>query len=293
MASMRTETIITDSENLTSQQEKTIEELKKRLDELHLKAKTGERLADQMDEQRYAFDKLRKVELQNEKYKKKLEDVAELRKMLQTLEYQNVELLEKNLQLEDELRDSVSSKFILENYAAQIARIQEDTIIQRKDKQKLLDELDHTRQRLAEAEASSEHARIVQLEERARELETDRDSLLGIYVDGPDTRQKIRNGLKEPEHGSSEEDITHGIANDLDDAFNGTTTADLRVQIRRLQRELGSMKAKKESSLQVAEPESLLDNTKNADSSFQQRQKLALQARFEATTRDKSGLVHE
>src|SRR4051812_38458583 len=52
----------------------------RKIDELQLQADEAERLKDQVDEYRHAAEKLSKTENVMEKYKKKLEEGAELRK---------------------------------------------------------------------------------------------------------------------------------------------------------------------------------------------------------------------
>ena len=96
----------------------------KRLEEVQAKADEADRLKDQVDEYRHATEKLRKVEAQNEKYRKKLDEAAEARQMLQTLEDQNLDLLEKNSQLEEEYRKVSAFQGLMDTYKAQIEELE-------------------------------------------------------------------------------------------------------------------------------------------------------------------------
>ena len=73
---------------------------------------------------RHAADKLQKSENVIEKYKKKLEDSAGLRRELKSLEEENAALVNTNATLETELKKAGSAKALADSYRAQIETLE-------------------------------------------------------------------------------------------------------------------------------------------------------------------------
>ncbi|CAG8711752.1 10285_t:CDS:2, partial [Acaulospora colombiana] len=92
------------SEQEVEKQSNLVAELNRKVEELQLQADEAMRLKDQVDEYRHAAEKLAKTENVMEKYKKKLEESADLRRRVKALEEQNATLVDNNAQLETEFR---------------------------------------------------------------------------------------------------------------------------------------------------------------------------------------------
>jgi protein HOOK3 len=109
------------------------------VEEFQLRAAEAVKLKDQLDEwvarwclgcegaeirYRHVADKLQKSENVIEKYKKKLEDSAGLRRELKSLEEENAALINTNATLETELKTAGSAKTLVDSYKAQIATLE-------------------------------------------------------------------------------------------------------------------------------------------------------------------------
>ena len=69
-------------------------------------------------------EKAKKTENVIEKYKKKLEDSADLRRTIKTLEDQNSDLLDKNAALEEEYKKVSAFKPLMESYKTQLESLE-------------------------------------------------------------------------------------------------------------------------------------------------------------------------
>jgi protein HOOK3 len=289
--------VLADSEAQTSKQEKLIEELTKRLEEVQAKADEAERLKDQVDEYKHAAERLRKVEAQNEKYRKKLDEGAEARQMLQTLEDQNLDLLEKNSQLEEEYRKVSAFQGLMDTYKAQIADLENKNRVHSKELQETRYKLDESRRRLQAETDEVERGRdsITLLEERIQELEVSGRKRLslsekkGAFTNG-------KNGALNPEDEMDDQDAADlsGIANEMDDAVRGTTTTQLKLEIRRLRRELQAAQSNKADASKIDVLQHLLDESQKMKARYEQdylaehREKLVALGKLEEIRAGKS-----
>ncbi|RGB26229.1 hook-related protein family, partial [Rhizophagus diaphanus] len=82
------------------------------------------KLKDQLDEYRHAADKLKKTENVIEKYKKKLEEGADLRRTLKNIEQENRTLIDRNQFIEEEYNKVIKFKSLMEDYKKQIDLLQ-------------------------------------------------------------------------------------------------------------------------------------------------------------------------
>ena len=297
----RTESIIAESEKLASRQNKDVEDLTKRVEELSMKADQADRLNDQVDEFKHASEKVRKLENVIEKYKKKLEDSAEARRMVKSLEEENLSLLEKHAALEDEHQKVVAYKPLVENYKVKIGDLEAKISKLNQEKGDLQHQLQGKIERAetAERDLEAEKEAVALLEERLQELEqagtSRRDSI----------RQQRQNGgmdgSLEPSSGhdvsEDDENDLSGIANELDDALTGRTTTDLKLQIRKLKRELQAAQANKADTSKLVVLENLLEDSKRMKTRYEEqylserREKLTLESQLENIRSGKPGAV--
>jgi protein HOOK3 len=219
-----------------------------------------------------------------EKYKKKLQESADLRQharvciilslsslactqwiqLFQSLEKQNAELVDKNESLEEEYRKIAAFKPLIESYKNQIADLEAKASVRTQENETLKFEIDQTRTKL----------KII-LEERAKDSETIelyQERLRELEFTKPTSKNKVeRNRSNEAESAggelSCEDDSGGGLGSELDNA--GFTTTDLKLQVRKLKRELESMRKNETDGSKVLFLENLLDDARRIKTRYE------------------------
>ena len=223
-----------------------------------------------------------------EKYKKKLQESADLRQNLKALEKQNASLVDKNAALEDEYRKVAAFKPLMESYKAQILDLETKSATKSQEMENLSFQLEELRNRLkvAMVERTKDAESLELYQERVKELElnsTTRSRVIGLT----DIKSPGVNGLNETVALSSElqedeESLTHGLGSELDDAISGTTMTDLKLRIRKLQRELEGVKKNEADTTRILVLENLLEDANRMKTRYEQdyltahREKLVL-----------------
>ncbi|GAA5907780.1 hypothetical protein JCM5296_004534 [Sporobolomyces johnsonii] len=287
----KTENQLSEAEQVVERQAKVLEDLTRKVDELAPKAEEAVRLKDQMDEYRHASEKAKKQENVIEKYKKKLEEAADLRRNLKTLEDQNSDLLDKNAALEEEYNKVSAFKPLMESYKSKLDALENKSSSQAKENNALRLELDRTRSqlRVAEEEREKEGEALVLYEERVKELE------LGDGSKKRAARDRRESTATELGEGDAEYSFA-GVGGELDDAITGTTTTDLKLQIRRLERQLKAAQTNQADSSRIVVLENLLEDANRMKARYEgdylreHREKLVLSAQLEEIMSGKSRL---
>ncbi|KII88905.1 hypothetical protein PLICRDRAFT_175157 [Plicaturopsis crispa FD-325 SS-3] len=284
-----------------------VTDLTRKVDELQVKADEAARLKDQVDEYRHAADKLQKTENVMEKYKKKLQEGADLRQHVKSLEKQNADLVDKNASLEEEYRKVAAFKPLMESYKNQIAELETKNSSRSQEIDALRFELEQSRTKLKitleERAKDSETLELYQ--ERVRELElsshrpvpkpvrangaaasTDEFTeaeLLGTHADA------------DADADADEDDgMEHGLGGELHDAVSGTTMTDLKIQVRKLKRELEAVRKNEADASRVLVLENLLEDANRMKARYESdylaahREKLVLQNDLEEIRSGKS-----
>ena len=267
------------------------------MEELQIKANEAVRLKDQVDEYRHAADKLQKTENVMEKYKKKLEESADLRRNVKALEDQNATLVDQNAALEEEYRKVSAFKPLMESYKNQITELETKNSSRAKEIDALRYELDQSKARLKAA--AEEHVRdsetLELYQERVRELE--HPAPKSAIPKTPNTATSPNgfnsttgvSGSLEGELRASEEDAAdvQGLGGELDDALSGTTMTDLKLQVRKLKRELEAASKNQAEASRILVLENLLDDANRMKARYEadylqaHREKLVLQTELE------------
>lgn len=104
-------------------QERELQDLRIRTDELQRKAEEAQHLKDEVDILRETADRVGQYEATIASYKKKLDEASDMRRQLKLLEDKNLELVQQNLQLEDEVKKSGTWRPQLEQYKKQVAEL--------------------------------------------------------------------------------------------------------------------------------------------------------------------------
>lgn len=289
------EQVIAESEQTAAAQQKTIEALTKQVEELAPKAELADKLKDEVDEYRHTAEKSRKLEASVERYKKKLEEAAEAKRALKGLEEENVALLERNARLEEDF-DSVSHlKDLNEQYKQTITELETRNRTAAQEKEALQLSLESDRQQIlaltSEKNRQAEDAAL--LEERLKQLEGAPSG----------SRTRIGDGPAHPSGESTDDEDSindmSGMANELDDATSGVTTTELKLQIRKLQRELDALLENKAESSRLLVLENLLDDAQKTKIRYEQeflkehKEKLVLERQMDEIRKGKSSTSHE
>ncbi|KAJ3517791.1 hypothetical protein NLJ89_g265 [Agrocybe chaxingu] len=298
------------TESELDKQTSIITDLTRKVDELQVKADEAEKLKDQVDEYRHAADRLQKTENVMEKYKKKLQEGADLRQHVKAcqfppaLEKQNADLVDKNASLEEEYRKVAAFKPLMESYKNQILDLESKHSARSQEIDTLNFELEQTRTklRITLAERAKDAEALELYQERVRELEltsTTRSrgntggGLKSPGVDGSQTTT-LSSELSEEPSGADDDHRGQGLGGELDDAITGTTMTDLKLQIRKLQRELEAVKRNEADASRVLVLENLLEDANRMKARYESdylaahREKLVLQRDLEEIRSGKS-----
>nr|XP_018261439.1 uncharacterized protein I303_05877 [Kwoniella dejecticola CBS 10117]OBR83597.1 hypothetical protein I303_05877 [Kwoniella dejecticola CBS 10117] len=265
------------SENALAKQTHLVTELTKNIEELKEQAAEAVKLRDQVDEFKHAAERLKKSENVIEKYKKKLEDSAGLRREMRNLEEENAQLINTNAALETDLRKAGSSKGLIDSYKSQIETLEKSSREQATQASDFALPPKLTRIELDDVsrEYERDQSTLEAQEERLREIE------LGAP---PLKRQGSRLSVI---GGKTTLDDELGV---LDEEGEGKidTKTDLRLKIRALQRELSDLRAGRPGdSSRLATLETLLADANKSRDRYQSdylqehRSLLRLQATME------------
>ncbi|KAK5807938.1 HOOK protein-domain-containing protein, partial [Linnemannia elongata] len=212
------------------------------------------RLKDKLDEYKHAIDKLQKTENVIEKYKKKLEEGADLRRQMKVLEDQNTELLDRNKEVEGEYRKVLAFKSLMESYKEQIQTLEDKNSSLAKEKNKIEYEarLQNQQFQQIEADRTRDSEQIQLLEDKIRELE-----FSGVHQGTP-----LSSDLQDMETDDMESSMMNRTAQ----------TTELKLTISRLEREIQSLReeTQDEGGSKATVLQHLLDDANKSKAKFEQ-----------------------
>ncbi|OSX64633.1 hypothetical protein POSPLADRAFT_1053441 [Postia placenta MAD-698-R-SB12] len=290
-----------------------VTDLTRRVDELQVKADEAARLKDQVDEYRHAADKLQKTENVMEKYKKKLQEGADLRQHVKALEKQNADLVDQNASLEEEYRKVAAFKPLMDSYRTQISELETKVSARTTELDAVRFDLEQTRAKLktSETERAKDSETLELYQERVRELELVSTARPPAATSSARSRARAAESAEEgstdelteeellvqKEAAQDEEDEeaeVQGLGEELDSALAGTTMTDLKLQVRKLQRELEAVRKNEADASRVLVLENLLDDANRMKARYEadylaaHREKLVLQHNLEEIRSGKS-----
>ncbi|TIA74442.1 hypothetical protein E3P91_00917 [Wallemia ichthyophaga] len=226
----RSEDSLAESEATSERHTLTIRDLHRKMDDLSAKAAETSTLRDQLEENKHAASQLQKTENVIEKYKQKLEESASLRRQFKSLEDQNARLVDVNASLEANAKQLNATKSLADNYKTQFVDLENRHAQRMKEHQHLSHEL--TQLRLSHSALEEEKLRasehVYLLEEKLKEMEADKTHA--------DTHEILS---KQTQHSHEKN------SDDLELALSDTSTTDLKLQVRRLVKELESVRSDK------------------------------------------------
>nr|XP_020664937.1 protein Hook homolog 2 isoform X2 [Pogona vitticeps] len=103
--------------------EKEVQELQHRNEELTSLAEEAQALKDEMDVLRHSSDRVGRLEAMVDSYKKKLEDLGDLRRQVRLLEERNTVYMQRTCELEEELRRANAVRAQLEAHKRQVQEL--------------------------------------------------------------------------------------------------------------------------------------------------------------------------
>jgi len=161
----KSETAKDDLRIRTELMEKEFYEIQQKNEELNALALESRHLRDEVDILRNTADKVTKYEAMIASYKKKLEDLRDVKGQLKLLEEKNAVYVQKNLDLEDEVKKSAVFKTQLDGYKKQLqeAQMKSSEEVKRASK--------------AEFEAKRFQEKLATLQREKERLQEERDSL--------------------------------------------------------------------------------------------------------------------
>ncbi|KAM6475498.1 protein Hook homolog 2 isoform 3-T3 [Liasis olivaceus] len=103
--------------------EKEVQEMQHRNEELTSLAEEAQALKDEMDVLRHSSDRVGRLEAMVDSYKKKLEDLGDLRRQVRLLEERNTVYMQRTCELEEELRRANAVRAQLEAHKRQVQEL--------------------------------------------------------------------------------------------------------------------------------------------------------------------------
>ena len=197
--------------------------------------------------------------------------------------------MDKNASLEEEYRKVAAFKPLMESYKNQIVELENKGSARSKELDTLKFELEQTRTKLkiTSEERAKDSETLEAYQERMHELELTSAKPVGSKV--------VRaNGDASDEFTEVELLDDGGLGGELNDAIAGTTMTDLKLQVRKLKRELEAVRKNEIDASRVLVLENLLDDANRMKARYESdyliahREKLVLQNDLEEIRSGKS-----
>ncbi|XP_073807899.1 protein Hook homolog 3 isoform X3 [Danio rerio] len=243
--------------------EKELLEVKGQNEDLTSLAEEAQSLKDEMDVLRHSSDKVSKLEAQVEAYKKKLEDLGDLRRQVKLLEEKNSRDMQNTVSLEEELRKANTARAQMENYRRQVVELQNKL----SEESKKADKMEFEYKRMKE--------KVDSLQKEKDRMRTERDSL-------KETIEELK-CVK-----AQESQLTAGLvplgSNEPSDSLAAEiVTPEIRERMIRLQHENKMLKLAQDGSdnQQIALLQSLLEDANSRKSELEMENRRANQRLLE------------
>lgn len=209
------------------------------------------------------------------------------------MEKQNTDLVNKNASIEEEYRKVAAFKPLMESYKTQISELESKVSARTKESEVTKFELEQTRIKLkiANEERAKDSETLELYQERVRELELQSHQRPSVASPKTPVATVVRGDGLVTEGESmavlGDEDDGGGLGEELDTVLSGTTMTDLKLQVRRLKRELEAVQKNEVDSSKIIVLENLLEDANRmkaryeADYMTEHREKLVLQSAME------------
>ncbi|SAM07830.1 hypothetical protein [Absidia glauca] len=277
-------------EQILEEHVNAIHELRRKIDELTVKADEANILRDQLEEYHLTMERLQKMETVLEKYKRKADESGDLRRHIKALEEQNTSLLERSHHVEDEYRKVLAFKTLMDSYKEQVQQLESSNLEILKEKNRL----DTQVARLAEQCTYLENERdrnaeqVQMLEDHVKELELVGD---GTTLDKVVSHQgSVNIGEDDDGDGSlaqrTGESMDLDIQNDMEENLKKSNVTELRLTIGRLKRQIKEMET-------TRGPDTNVDTNSTSATKELQEAKELLEKKHEAILSERDQLRQE
>ncbi|XP_041741218.1 protein Hook homolog 3 isoform X4 [Coregonus clupeaformis] len=239
--------------------EKELTELRGQNEELTSLADEAQSLKDEMDVLRHSSDKVSKLEGTVEAYKKKLEDLGDLRRQVKLLEEKNTVYMQNTVSLEEEVRKANTTRGQLETYKRQVVELQNRL----SEESKKTDKMEFEYKRLKE--------KVDSLQKEKDRMRSERDSL-------KETIEELR-CVKAQKEQLSPGMVPLGSNEGSDSLAAEIITPEIRERLIRLQHENNMLKLAQEGSdnEKIALLQSLLEDANSRKNELETENRLANQ----------------
>nr|XP_046146634.1 protein Hook homolog 3-like isoform X1 [Oncorhynchus gorbuscha] len=243
--------------------EKELTELRGQNEELTSLADEAQTLKDEMDVLRHSSDKVSKLEVMVESYKKKLEDLGDLRRQVKLLEEKNTLYMQNTVSLEEEVRKANTTRGQLESYKRQVVELQNKL----SEESKKTDKMEFEYKRLKE--------KVDSLQKEKDRMRSERDSL-------KETIEELR--FVEAQEGQLSTGMVPLDSNEGSDSLAAEiVTPEIREKLIRLQHENNMLKLAQEGSdnEKIALLQSLLEDANSRKNELETENRLVNQRLIE------------
>uniref|UniRef100_A0A8C7G128 Hook microtubule tethering protein 3 n=1 Tax=Oncorhynchus kisutch TaxID=8019 RepID=A0A8C7G128_ONCKI len=243
--------------------EKELTELRGQNEELTSLADEAQTLKDEMDVLRHSSDKVSKLEVMVESYKKKLEDLGDLRRQVKLLEEKNTLYMQNTVSLEEEVRKANTTRGQLESYKRQVVELQNKL----SEESKKTDKMEFEYKRLKE--------KVDSLQKEKDRMRSERDSL-------KETIEELR--FVEAQEGQLSTGMVPLDSNEGSDSLAAEiVTPEIREKLIRLQHENNMLKLAQEGSdnENIALLQSLLEDANSRKNELETENRLVNQRLIE------------
>ncbi|XP_029548355.1 protein Hook homolog 3 [Salmo trutta] len=242
---------------------KELTDLRGQNEELTSLADEAQSLKDEMDVLRHSSDKVSKLEVMVESYKKKLEDLGDLRRQVKLLEEKNTLYMQNTVSLEEEVRKANTTRGQLESYKRQVVELQNKL----SEESKKTDKMEFEYKRLKE--------KVDSLQKEKDRMRSERDSL-------KETIEELR-CVKAQKEQLSTGMVPLGNNEGSDSLAEEIITPEIREKLIRLQHENNMLKLAQEGSdnEKIALLQSLLEDANSRKNELETENRLVNQRLIE------------
>ena len=206
-------------------------------------------------------------------------------------------MVDKNASIEEEYRKVAAFKPLMESYKNQITELEAKVSTKSKEVETVKFDLEQTRIKLkiANEERAKDSETLELYQERVRELELRSHHRPSASVLSPTRSDTNGDVVTEGESMAIlDADDEDGLGTDLDTALSGTTMTDLKLQVKKLMRELEAVRKNEVDSSRILVLENLLEDANRMKGRYEaeylaeHREKLVLQSSMEEIRSGKS-----
>nr|XP_056711322.1 protein Hook homolog 2 [Euleptes europaea] len=239
--------------------EREVQEMQHRNEELTSLAEEAQALKDEMDVLRHSSDRVGRLEAMVDSYKKKLEDLGDLRRQVRLLEERNTVYMQRTCELEEELRRANAVRTQLEAHKRQVQEL-------------------HSKHAEEALKAEKWQFEFKNLKEKFEALVKEKERLIEERDALREATEELRCAQVQQRFLNQADTMLEEIASPVDNLAAEIMPAELKETIVRLQHE-NKMLCAQESSYrtQQAELQALLEESNRAKNQLEAQQRLSQQ----------------